>query len=137
MPCIITGQNPGYYYMYPQDRFLMTHTMDKTNYLRSLHKELCFPKEDSGQFKEGLVKIVMINHGKAKQELLPANEPSERSAAAIKAIEKSNELYLKPSHEPYMTEIHFYFDLEPLDVKKDADIISVTRLNGISCGPAN
>lgn len=134
-PSNAVSQHNGYYYMYPQDRFMKNHTENDTAYLKSIYKNLDASSLEPEDRIDGQINIILINHGKFDQEILPTNNSNPLSDIAVKAILEANKNQLKETDEKYMTEFIFFFDKEPFETNRNKDFITVVFKNGISCGP--
>ena len=120
---VLNAQDSGYYYKYTFDDFLTSKTLSEREYIKSIYKNLVYPKKERENGIEGIIRVLIINHDKDNTEILTLNEIQGLDDVVMGVITKTNEKYLLKSNEKYITELFVDFDFEPLSHDKRQDNI--------------
>ena len=125
----IYTQENGYYYKYDFEEFITTKTTNEELYIRSIQGNIKYPKKERTAAIEGVIRIMLMNHGNGNTETVALNDISGLDEETVKVIKLSNEIFLRKSDEKYFTEILMEFDIEETKEKQRTSHIKVTGYN--------
>ena len=110
---ILTAQESNCYYKYDFEEFLTKKTSNHNDYMKEVYSTLKYPVESRINNKEGLVKVILICHGKNNYEVIPISKHPEFHDQIILAFEKINKKQLLKSNDKFFTEFEISFELDP------------------------
>ena len=112
----VKGQNSDCYVKYSFEEFLELKTKNKDEYVRTIYKKLVYPysKETEMDIEINTVlKVYMIHNSSENIEIVTSKKIADFDMEVVRALTRTNDLFLKIDETKYITELNIKLDYEP------------------------